>query len=86
LITPIAIASLVFDWRVVLMTGALSFTSFLFNAWYSTFTKAFSPPEVSSIPPYLVFILMTGVVAAVTVLFVIGLQKLRQRESNPTSS
>jgi hypothetical protein len=86
LITPIAIVSLVFDWRVVLMTGALSFTSFLFNAWYSTFTKAFSPPELSSIPPYFVFILMTGIVAAVTVLFVIGLQKLRQRESDPSSS
>ena len=86
LITPIAIASLVFDWRIVLMTGALSFTSFLFNAWYSTFTKAFSPPELSSIPPYLVFILMTGVIAAGSLLFVIGLQKLRQWKSDPSSS
>lgn len=82
LITPLAIVSLVFDWRVVLLSGALSFTSFLFNTWYSTFTKAFSPPEISALPPYFVHILTTAVVTAGILLLAIGLQKLRQRESD----
>ena len=79
LITLLAIVSLVFDWRIVLVTGALSFTSFFFNAWYSTFTKAFSPPELSSIPAFFVYILMPGLVAAAVFLFALGLQKLKQR-------
>jgi hypothetical protein len=77
LITLLAIVSLVFDWRVVLVTGALSFTSFFINAWYGTFTKTFPSPELSSLPTFLVYILMPGLVAVGIVLIVIGFRKLQ---------
>ncbi|NCF67502.1 MAG: hypothetical protein GWP61_16175 [Chloroflexi bacterium] len=82
LITLLAIVSLVFDWRVVLVTGALSFTSFFFTAWYGTFTKAFSSPELSSLPTFLVYILLPGLISLGIILLAIGLRKLQLRWSD----
>jgi hypothetical protein len=47
LMAPIAIAALALDWRLLLLTGLLSFSSFLVNAWDSTSSSAFPLPDVA---------------------------------------
>ncbi len=86
LITLLAIVGLVFDWRIVLVSSVLSFTSFLYNSWYSTFTELFSPPDLLSFPAYFVYILMTALIVTGILFFALGMKKLRQRSSDPVIS
>lgn len=64
LITPIAIVALVSDWRMALLTLALSFSSFLFNTWDTTFTNDFPPPTVVNLPRFLLYLALPTLVAA----------------------
>jgi hypothetical protein len=47
LMAPIAIAALALDWRLLVLTCLLSFSSFLVNAWDSTSSSAFPLPDVA---------------------------------------
>jgi len=85
LITLLAIVSLVFDWRIVLLTGALSITSFLFNAWYTTFSRAFPAPDIFSVPPFLVYVLVPLLIAGGAVLAALGWQQLKKGEGHRRS-
>jgi MFS family permease len=49
LMAAIAVASLAVDWRLLLLTGLLSFSSFLVNAWDSTSSAAFPLPDVVAV-------------------------------------
>jgi len=52
LITLVAVVSVVPDWRLLLLTGAISLPSLLINFWYSTFSKAFAAPAQITIPHF----------------------------------
>lgn len=65
LITLIALASLSLDWRLTFMTLSLSFSAFLFNIWYSTFTRDFAAPELFATPRFLVYLAIPLLVAMV---------------------
>ena len=47
LMAPIAIAALAIDWRLLLLTGLLSFSSFLVTVWDSTSSPGFRLPDVA---------------------------------------
>ena len=65
LLTLIGLVSLVFDWRLAVMTVSLSFLSFLYNTWQSTFGGGFDAPDLFDIPRFLVYVGLAAVVAAV---------------------
>ena len=74
MIVAIAIASIACDWRVVALTTAVTFSSFLFKLWYSTSTRDFSLPELFSFPKSVVFAL-----PAILILFYISLVKWKRK-------
>lgn len=49
LIPTIALVAVTVNWRINILLVALSFSSFLFNAWDSTFSSSFPPPDMVSI-------------------------------------
>jgi len=67
LITPIAIVALAPDWRMALVTFGLSFSSFLFNSWDTTFTTDFPSPNVIVLPRILIYLSLPALVAVYVV-------------------
>ena len=67
LLVPIAIASLAVDWRLLLVTGLLSLSSFLVNAWDSMSTDEFPLPDVVAVTRGTVYLVpvVLGVLAVV---------------------
>ena len=63
LLTLISLVSLVFDWRLAAMTVSLSFLSFLFNTWESTFGGGFAAPALFDVPRFVVYVGLAVVVA-----------------------
>ena len=56
LLSLIALISLVLEWRLMLITIVLSFTSFLFNSWYMVSTPAFPLPDLLPWPRFVVYL------------------------------
>lgn len=67
LLVPIAIASLAMDWRLLLVTSLVSFSSFLVYAWDSMSTEAFPLPDIVAVSRGTVY-LAPVVVGALAVL------------------
>ena len=63
LLTLIGLVSLVRDWRLALTTISLSFLSFLFNTWQSTFGGGFDAPSMFDVPRFVVYVGLAAVVA-----------------------
>ncbi|MFQ5648307.1 MAG: polysaccharide deacetylase family protein [bacterium] len=61
LMTLIALVSLSFGRRLTVVMVILSFSSFLFNVWYSTFSKHFKVEELFSAPQLMVYISLPAV-------------------------
>ena len=70
LMAPLAVACLALDWRLLLLTGLLSFSSFLVNAWDSMSTPAFPLPDVFAVSRGAVYLapVLLGVLAVVALL------------------
>lgn len=69
-ITFIAIISVLLNWRLVLITVALSFSAFLFNIWYATFSDAFRVLEFFDVPKFFIYLIPTC--AAILVIAVVS--------------
>lgn len=80
LITLIAVVSLVPDWRIVSITVVLSFSAFLFNLKYSTFTKEFPAPELFALPGFFVYVAIPLIVAIPMIAF-LAWQRIRRHSS-----
>lgn len=65
LITAVATVAIVGNWRLDLLLVAVSFTSFLFNFWDSTFTTTFPPPDILDVPRSLLYGAFAVAIAAV---------------------
>jgi hypothetical protein len=77
----IVIVSVFLEWRVTLLTFALTFSAFIFNSWYSTFTKDFRPLELSALPKQVVYLAPAVGILAVIVLISL-FKKRRQLKAN----
>jgi Glycosyltransferase family 87 len=75
LLVPIAIAGLAIDWRLLLVTGLVSFSSFLVYTWDSMSTEEFPLPDIFAISRGTVYL---GAVAV----GVLGVLALLVRRSN----
>lgn len=64
LMTLIAIVSLTLNPPMVLITATLSFSSFLYNSWYTTSSSVFQLPELFTLPKFLVYLALPGIVTA----------------------
>jgi hypothetical protein len=79
-ITFIAIASIFLNWRIVLVAIGLTFSAFLFNMWYSTFTDEFRVPELSNLPTLMVYLAPACVmIIFVTVIYVLKRLRLNSK-------
>ncbi len=61
LMTLIALVSLSFNPRLTVIMIVLSFSSFLFNSWYSTFSSQFKVEELFALPKLLVYIALPAI-------------------------
>lgn len=70
LLVPIAIASVAMDWRLLLVTGLVSFSSFLVYAWDSMSTEAFPLPDIFAISRGTVYLgaVVVGLLAVLALL------------------
>jgi hypothetical protein len=64
LMTLIALACLIPDWRAVLITWAVSFSGFLLYSWESGFNPAFPAPVGIPLPSILIYIALPVIVLA----------------------
>lgn len=64
LLTPIAIVALIRSWPMQALIVVISFSSFLFNVWDTTFTEAFPSPNVVEIPRFLLYLVLPALVVA----------------------
>lgn len=62
LMTLIALAGLIPDWRTISMTFVISFSGFLIYTWNSGFNREFAAPIFISLPRYMVFLALPVVV------------------------
>lgn len=63
LMVPIALVALVGDWRMTVLIVALSWASFLFNAWDATSISGFQLPYLFPLPRYIVYLAFLTLVA-----------------------
>jgi hypothetical protein len=70
LLVPIAIASVAMDWRLLLVTGLVSFSSLLVYAWDSMSTEAYPLPDIFAISRGTVYLgaVVVGVLAVLALL------------------
>jgi hypothetical protein len=55
LMTLVALASLILDWRTSALTWALSFSGFLFYNWESGFSQEFAAPVINILPRFAIY-------------------------------
>lgn len=70
LLVPIAVASVAMDWRLLLVTGLVSFSSFLVYAWDSMSTEAHPLPDVFAVSRGTVYLgaVVVGLLAVLALL------------------
>lgn len=64
LVTLVAVVSLTTDWRLTVLAGVLSLSSFGFDQWYRLSSDAYPLPDVFALPRTLVYALPLAVAAA----------------------
>lgn len=64
LVTLVAIVSLASDWRLTLLAGVLSLSSFLFDEWYRMSSDAHPLPDLFAVPSALVYAAPLALAAA----------------------
>lgn len=62
-IVAIALVAVLADRHLGILLLAISFSSFLFNAWDSTFTSAFPPPDFLDVPRSVLYVVIAAVIA-----------------------
>lgn len=78
----IAVVSVVLEWRVTLLTFALTFSAFMFNTWYSTFTKDFRPPELFALPTRVVYFApAVCILAVMALIFFVKRKRLKTKQA-----
>lgn len=75
LIVPLAVVAVAGRWRLALAAVTVSFSSFLFNGWYALSTEEHPLPEVSDVPPLLVYLIPMALFGVAVLL----LARLRRR-------
>jgi len=78
LMTLIAVVSLTFNRRLTIVMVMLSFSSFLFNIWYSTFGSHFKVAELFALPKLIVYIALPGL-TLISLAAVAGYRRFQNR-------
>ena len=81
LMTLVALVGLIVEWRFVLSTILLSFSSFLFNSWQATTTPAFPLPNLFSLPRLVVYLTPLSLVVLCIILYILWQTMRQQRQA-----
>ncbi len=78
LITLVVVVALALDWRLLLLTIVICFSSFSVNIWNSFFTQNFPAPDLFKLPRIIIYIMLPLVASTLLGAFY-AWQKIRRR-------
>lgn len=79
LMTLVALAALAAEWRLALTTIAVSFVSFLMNAWDWASNDVVRLPNISALPRFLIYLIFIGAIGLALVAIELARRNRQQR-------